>query len=321
MMRWGKRTLIVLSGLLIIAVLTGATYPWMATRKELSATPAPGRLVDIGGHRLHIWCSGIGTPSVILENGLGGSSVGWGFVQPAVAQFTRVCSYDRAGMGYSDPGPSPRTARRMARELAQLLDRSGIGGPVVLVGASIGGLVVRVFASEQAERAAGLVLVDATHEDQEDEIPQLARFVPLLSSVGALRLFGVSFGQNPDSLAPSVRKFAQATAFRAAGAQAAADEIIHIRESAAEVKATRRKLTLPLIVVTAGRGANVGWRALQRDLAGLSERGCVLTAERSGHVIAVGQPEVVVEAIRAVVYAARGQSDVPLCGSELRKTE
>jgi pimeloyl-ACP methyl ester carboxylesterase len=203
----------------------------------------------------------------------------------------------------------------MARELAQLLDRSGIDGPVVLVGASIGGLVARVFASERAERAAGLVLVDATHEDQEHEIPQLARFVPLLSSVGALRLLGVCFGQRPDSLAPSVRKFAQATAFRAAGPQAAADEIIHIRESVAEVKATRRKLTLPLIVVTAGRGADEGWRALQRDQARLSERGCLVTAEQSGHAIAIGQPQAVVEAIRSVVNVVRVRSDVPLCGS------
>ncbi|HUS07119.1 MAG TPA: hypothetical protein VMZ52_12510 [Bryobacteraceae bacterium] len=124
MLRWGKRILIGLFGLLIVAVLTGATYQWMATRNELSATPAPGRLVDVGGHRLHIWCSGTGAPSVILETGLGGSSVGWGLVQPAVPQFTRVCSYDGAGMAYSDPGPSPRTAGRMARELAQLLDRS-----------------------------------------------------------------------------------------------------------------------------------------------------------------------------------------------------
>jgi pimeloyl-ACP methyl ester carboxylesterase len=321
MLRWVKRTLIGLCGLLIVAVLTGATLQWMATRNELSATPPPGRLVDVGGHKLHIWCSGAGAPSVILETGLGGSSVDWGFVQPAVAQFTRVCSYDRAGMGYSDPGPSPRTARRIARELGQLLDRSGITEPAVLVGASIGGLAVRVFASEQAERAAGLVLVDATHEDQEHEIPKLAPFVPLLSSVGVLRLLGVSFGQSPESLAPSVRKFAQATAFRAAGPKAAADEILHVRESVAEVKAARRRLTLPLIVVTAGRGANAEWHALQRDQAGLSERGCLVTAEQSGHAIAIGQPQVVVEAIRAVVNAARGPRDVPLCGPGLGKIE
>jgi pimeloyl-ACP methyl ester carboxylesterase len=205
----------------------------------------------------------------------------------------------------------------MAHELKQLLDRSGIDGPVVLVGASIGGFVVRVFASEQPERAAGLVLLDATHEDQEHEIPKLVPFVPLLSSVGVFRLLGVSFGQRPDSLAASVRKFAHATAFRAAGQQSAADEIMHIRDSVAEVKATRRKLTIPLIVVTAGRGADEGWRALQRDQARLSERGCMVTAEQSGHAIAIGQPEAVVDAIRAVVDVARGRSGFALCGSGL----
>jgi hypothetical protein len=131
----------------------------------------------------------------------------------------------------------------------------------------------------------------------------------------------MSFGQRPDSLAPSVRTFAQATAFRAAGPQAAADEIIHIRESVAEVKATRRKLTIPLVVVTAGLGTDAGWRALQRDQASLSERGCLVTAEESGHAIAIGQPQAVVDAIRSVVEAARGRSDVPLCGSGLGKME
>ena len=187
----------------VVAALSGATYQWLATRKELAATPPPGHLVDIGGHRLHLWCTGDGAPAVILDTGLGGSSADWGFVQPDVARFTRVCSYDRAGMGYSDPGPSPRTARRIASELAELLERSGIAGPVVLVGASIAGFDVRVFASDYPERAAGLVLVDASHEDDAHEVPRMARFVPLLSTTGVLRLFGVSFGQSIESLAPS----------------------------------------------------------------------------------------------------------------------
>ena len=98
-------------------------------------------------------------------------------------------------MGYSDPGPSPRTARRIANELAELLARSGIAGPVVLVGASIAGFDVRVFASDYPDRAAGLVLVDASHEDDIQEVPRLARFVPLLSTIGVFRLLGMSFGQ------------------------------------------------------------------------------------------------------------------------------
>jgi pimeloyl-ACP methyl ester carboxylesterase len=314
MWRWTKRILIGFGGLLVIAALVGATYQSIATRRDLARTPAPGRLVDVGGHRLHIWCSGSGTPSVILETGLGGSGADWGFVRPEVAGFTQVCSYDRAGMGYSDPGPSPRTTRRLTYELAQLLDRAGIAGPVVLVGASIGGLVVRVFASEHPERVAGLVLVDASHEDQEVEVPPVAPFVPLLSSLGAFRLLGVTFGPPPASLAPTVRGFAEATGFRAAAYQTAVDEFTHLRQSAAEVKATRRQLSIPVVVVTAGRGSDEAWLKLQRDQVGLSQRGCQIIAEQSGHGIALGEPGVVVRAIRATVDAVRGRKDSGLCG-------
>jgi pimeloyl-ACP methyl ester carboxylesterase len=304
MWRWAKRILIGLCGLIVVAALTGAAYQWIATRKDLAANPPPGRLVDVGGHKLHIWCTGSGEPTVVLENGLGGGSgiVGWSVVQPEVAKFTRVCSYDRAGTGYSDPGPSPRTARRIAYELAQLLDRTGISGPLVLVGASIGGLFVRVFASEHGERVVGLVLVDASHEDQEMRVPRIAPFVPLLSSIGVFRLLGVSFGG------------AHVTAFRAAAYQATADEAIHLPETAAEVRTSRRKLTIPVVVVTAGLGADAAWQSLQRDQVGLSEQGCQVIAEQSGHVISVGQPQAIVEPIRAIVHTARGRKDVPLCG-------
>ena len=314
MWRWTRRILIGLGGLFTVAASAGAAYQWMADRRDLAETPAPGRLVDVGGHRLHLWCTGAGNPAVILETGLGGSSVGWGFVQPEVARFTRACSYDRAGMGYSNPGPSPRTARRLARELAQLLEHGGIPGPVVLVGASIGGFTVRVFASEHEQRAAGLVLVDASHEDQVHEVPRLAPFVPFLAPAGVFRLLGVSFGPSPDSLASSVRGYARATRFRGAGYQAAADEIMHVRESAAEVRNTRRQLTIPVVVVTGARGADAAWRGLQRDQVGLSQHGCQVIAEQSGHVVPIDQPGVVVEAIRAIVDAVRGRKDVALCG-------
>jgi pimeloyl-ACP methyl ester carboxylesterase len=307
MPRWTKRIFVGLGAVVVIATLSGATYQWIATRRDLAATPPPGRLVDIGGLRLHLWCTGNGSPVVILDAGLGGASTGWGFVQPEVARFTRVCSYDRAGMGYSDPGPSPRTARRIASELAELLPRSGISGPVVLVGESIAGFNVRVFASDHAERAAGLVLVDASHEDDPHEVPGIARFVPLLSTIGVFRLLGVSFGQRVESLAPSVQRYAQATRFRAAGYQAAADEIMHLGETLAEVRITRRKLTIPVLVVTGARGADENWRRLQQDEASLSERGCLITAQHSGHVVPIDQPKVVVDAIRTVVQIARGQ--------------
>jgi pimeloyl-ACP methyl ester carboxylesterase len=314
MRRWTKRIFVVPGGFLLIATLSCATFQWLATRQDLAATPPPGQLVDIGGYRLHLWCTGDGAPAVILDAGLGGTSAGWGFVQPDVARFTRVCSYDRAGMGYSDSGPSPRTARRIAKELAELLAGSGIAGPVVLVGESIAGFNARMFASDHPEHAAGLVLVDASHEDDAHEVPGIARFVPLLSTIGVFRLLGVSFGQPIESLAPSVRQYARATMFRASGYQAAADEIIHIRETISEVKGSRRRLTIPVLVVTGAGGADENWRRLQQDQASLSERGCLITAQQSGHVVAIDQPQVVVDAIRTVVEVVRGQ-DVPLCAT------
>jgi pimeloyl-ACP methyl ester carboxylesterase len=320
MRRLALRILVALFGFIVLAALSGATWQSLATRKDLASTPPPGQLVDVGGHRLHLWCTGAGAPAVILENGLGGSIAAWGFVQPDVARFTRVCSYDRAGMGYSDPGPSPRTARRIASELAELVGRSGIGGPVVLVAASSGGFSARVFASDYPDRVAGLVLVDASHEDQAHEVPRLARFVRLLSSLGVLRLLGVSFGPTPESLPPSTQRFARATSFRAAGYQAAADEIIHIHDSAEEVRASRRKLTIPVVVVTGARGADATWLDLQRDQVTLSERGCQIIAEQSGHVVAIDQPQVIVDAIRAIVDAARGQKDNPPCQSQVAQS-
>ncbi len=315
MWRWTRRILVGLFGLFILVSAAGATYQRVATRQELASTPPPGQLVDVGGHRLHLWCTGAGAPPVILETGLGGSSAGWGFVQPDVARFTRVCSYDRAGMGYSDPGPSPRTARRIAEELAILIDRSGLDGPVVLVAASSGGFGVRVFASDHTDRVAGLILIDASHEDQTHEVPRLARWAPLLSSIGIFRLFGISFGPSPESLPPSVQRFIGATRFRAAGYQAAADEIIHIRESASEVRTSRRKLPIPVVVVTGARGADATWRDLQRDQVKLSEHGCQIIAEQSGHLVQIDQPQIVVNAVRAVIDGTRG-GHVPVCGSE-----
>jgi pimeloyl-ACP methyl ester carboxylesterase len=314
MWRWTTRILIGLVGLFTLGAVVGATYQWFATRKELASTPPPGQLVDVGGHRLHLWCTGAGRPTVILEAGLGGSSADWGFVQPEIARFTRVCSYDRAGMGYSDPGPSPRTARRIATELAELIDRGGLDRPVVVVAASSGGFDVRVFASDHADRVAGLILIDASHEDQTHEVPRLAPWVPLLSSIGIFRLLGLSFGPSPAMLSPSVQRFISATRFRAAGYQAAADEIIHIRESASEVRTSRRKLPIPVLVVTGARGADARWQDLQRDQVTLSERGCQIIAEQSGHLVQIDQPEIVVNAVRAIIDGTRDGS-VPVCRS------
>jgi pimeloyl-ACP methyl ester carboxylesterase len=302
---WLKRVVAGACLLLVVAAIAGATYQWLATRRDLAATPPPGRLVDVCGHRLHIWCTGSGAPAVVLEAGLGGSTAVWGFVQPEVAKLTQVCSYDRAGMGYSDAGPSPRTARRLAGELARLLEAGGLEGPVVVVGASVGGLIARVLASEHPDRVAGLVLVDASHESQKEDVPAVLPLMPFLATLGVPRLAGFSLGLPPESLPPAVRGWANATRFRTSGYRAAASELSHFPASAAEVKATRRRLDIPLVVVTAGRGSNDAWQDLQRDQMSLSPYGCQVVAHQSGHAIPVGQPEVVVDAIRATVGVVR----------------
>jgi pimeloyl-ACP methyl ester carboxylesterase len=125
----------------------------------------PGKLIDIGGRRLHLYCTGQGEPTVILEAGAGGFSLEWALVQSEVARFARVVSYDRAGYAWSDPGPTPRTMQQIARELHDALARAEIKPPYVFVGHSYGGLVVRTFAELYPGDVVGMVLVDSSHED------------------------------------------------------------------------------------------------------------------------------------------------------------
>src|SRR5215210_3676363 len=168
---WIRRVLLGLLVALVALAATGATYQAVATAMDRQAYPAPGRLVDVGGYRLHIQCVGHGSPTVILESGLANISTDWAYVQPQVARETRACSYDRAGNGWSDRGPSPRDPHQIARELHSLLDKGAIPGPYVLVGQSFGGMYVRMFAAEYPDDVVGMVLVDASHPDMWARMP------------------------------------------------------------------------------------------------------------------------------------------------------
>jgi pimeloyl-ACP methyl ester carboxylesterase len=135
-------------------------------QRPITQAPSPtGQLVDIGGYRLHLYCVGRGTPTIVLIPGAGDYSFDWALVQPALSKETRTCSYDRAGNAWSDLGPNPRTMRQEAAEVRRLLEKAGIDGPVLLVGHSIGGLIARVYAREYPDAVAGIALVDATSED------------------------------------------------------------------------------------------------------------------------------------------------------------
>ena len=173
-----RLTQITLIGLLLVAVcvaITGALYETIGRWRDTRRFHERGHLMQAGSIRMNIDCSGEGSPTVMLESGLGGPSVDWLMVQPEVAKFARVCSYDRAGYGWSDSGPKPRTSLQIAYELKRLLQAAGQQGPYVLVGHSMGGYDIRVYTGQYPTDVVGMVLVDASHEDQDLSAPDSVR--------------------------------------------------------------------------------------------------------------------------------------------------
>jgi pimeloyl-ACP methyl ester carboxylesterase len=170
----------------------------IATDRDQRVHPAPGTMVDVNGRSLHLRCTGQGSPAVILETGLGGWSSFWALIQPAVGQTTRVCSYDRAGLGWSEAGSEPRDARQIATELHALLGAASVAGPFVLVGHSNGGLYTRMFAGMYPDEVVGMVLADPTPVDLFERLPgpaaamtgfgQQARTFQMLAQFGVVRL-------------------------------------------------------------------------------------------------------------------------------------
>lgn len=141
-------------------IALGTVYEAAGTAYDRRRYPAPGRSIDVGRCRLHLHSQGAGEPTVVLEAGLAATSLSWSYVQPEVAKFTRVCSYDRAGLGWSGTGRAPRTVQAMVAELKLLLHKAGFRGPFILVGHSFGGLLIRAYAAFYPEDVAGLVFVD-----------------------------------------------------------------------------------------------------------------------------------------------------------------
>ena len=321
MLRSIRRIATVVVVLCVVAAF-GATYEYVEERLDLAAVPPPGRLIDVGGHRLHLWCFGQGAPTVVFDSGLGGTAFDWYPVLRDVSSFTTACAYDRAGMGYSDAGPSPRTSRRIAGELAEMVRRSEAKLPVVLVGWSYGGLFVRAYASEHESEVAGLLLVDAAHEDQAAKfaaagfpsyVPVWDRFAPTAAAFGVLRLTGSPSGLPPEAMPEPVRRFVQATGYRPSGYQAEYDEESQESESFDEVRALRRTLSIPVVVLSAGRSPIPDvTTSLQRDLLRLSARSCQIVAANSDHRIPYQEPETVVHAVRVTIDAWK-MSSAPRC--------
>ncbi|MGA9508901.1 MAG: alpha/beta hydrolase [Candidatus Sulfotelmatobacter sp.] len=319
---------IILRSLFILVILLAAAgflYENISEARDRRFHPMPGRRIDVGGYKLHIDCTGEGTPVVVLDSGLGDSYVSWIKVQPQIAKFTRVCSYDRAGLGYSDESPRPRTSKVMAEELHTLLHNAGIAPPYVLVGHSMGGYNVRLFASFYRSEVTGMVLVDSSHPEQEKRFPPALNdmdktwvreqeFMTVAMPFGIPRLLGFcgndaqvraadcNFHSYREGL--TVLKTFPESAAQAATAGSLGDLPLAVLSHDPNVP-------VPEIPADLVKPMNVAWEEMQDELTHLSTRDTRTIAKNSSHYIQLDRPEVVVEAVRNVVDQARKNQPVP----------
>jgi pimeloyl-ACP methyl ester carboxylesterase len=297
--------------------------------------PPPGDLIDVGGHRLHVACSGAGRPPVLFEAGIAGSSLSWALVQPAVARFTRVCAYDRAGLAWSDAPSCPRTFTRIVDELETVISGPLSGERVVLVGHSFGSFVVRGYASRRPAEVAGLVLVDPAVEWLTPDphrayrlrrARRLARVGAWLAHVGVpgvllgkliggapsaprrfSRLFGETVAQTLGRLVGEVRKLPPETypLMRAFWSQpkcyrAMADHLSMLERDAAVIARIASVPGIPTIVISSGNQPSEHIEA-QRALAEASHAGRHVIAARSSHWVQLDEPELVIAAVEELV--------------------
>jgi len=289
----------------------------------MAAPPPPGRLVDIGGRRLHIHCSGSGSPTVITESGSSSFSIEWALVQDRVSSFTRICSYDRAGFAWSDRGPAENTVEETMDDLHRLLRAAGVAPPYLLVGHSIGGMYVRAYQRRYPEQVVGLVLVDATPEEDLEysyngkstpgvqlTYDQLAAaYAPYIKNPPPPLALPIAVDTPYNRLSPALQR-AEVWAERLwrsridmphswISAESWRQEFVALLQLR---RATPHALgDLPLIVLRRGRRTNDVLNQREADLVALSSRGKLVVATESDHEIQLYQPELVVQAIKDVL--------------------
>jgi pimeloyl-ACP methyl ester carboxylesterase len=310
----------VMAALIASLSLAGAGYEAIASRGDARAYPPPGQMVDVGGYRLHIQCVGAGSPTVVLDAGLGGTSLDWSLVQTELGQTTRVCAYDRAGMGWSDSGPQPRTPEQNARELHTLLTNAGIDGPYVLVGHSLAGKNVRLFALLFPEQVAGMVLVDARSEYVDarttpaeakafkDLYAALASAYKVARGLGVMRLIGAGVVGDP-ALSAETRAAIAMVAYAPRSQDAGTAEANAREASDAQLAAAPSLGDRPLMVLASEQNmtGDPNWPEAQRLLAALSTQGQLIVPAGSGHNIHWDHPAVVIDAVSQVVARVRAE--------------
>jgi pimeloyl-ACP methyl ester carboxylesterase len=330
-LRWVGRILLTMMALFLVLAVITLLLGAKAAADLRAAFPPLGQMVDVGGYRLHINCQGTGSPTVVMEAGLGEPSLTWALVAPRVSATTRVCVYDRAGLGWSDASPKPRTAETIVDELHTLLQNASIQSPYVMVGHSSGGMFVRLYAHVYPSEVSGMVLVDAQHEEQFQRLPeapqqavhqafaQVHDSLPFYRAVaqtgiGALVPAIAALTDNPQLPSPARETYSALLVSDPKFIEAKTAETDAIYESMEQVRAAHITSigNIPLVVLVRGvtdsptPGMTIDedklwWQGLQNELAALSLQGKLVVAEESGHQIQLEQPELVIEAIMQVL--------------------
>ena len=329
-----RRIALFITGLIVLAAISGYLWERASARNDRAEHPAPGRFFDVDGLAMHIDCRGTGEPAVLMEAGLMSGSASWLRVHDTIAGHTRTCAYDRAGMDWSEFGDYDASVDAVVSRLSALLQLADEPGPWVLVGMSAGGVYVREFQAKHPENVVGMVLVDSSHERQSyrlpssgglDRLEQMLKLCQILQPVGLVRLTAslddlMGWYQLPaQQLAMFNANYYQTHSCRAIA-----------RESAAFTADLARNITprslgdLPLIVLSQGnepkgdpatgqtddqaRSQRDVWDELQLELVALSSEGERRIATRSGHIIQFEQPELVIQGIIDMVEGVRGQT-------------
>ena len=334
-MSWFAAAVVVL----LLLGLAGLIYQSVGTARDTRGFPAPGRLIDFDGRRLHVRCEGHGAPPVLLESAIAASSLSWARVQPLIARFARVCAYDRAGFAWSDPPREPRTFDSIVGDLTALMSRLDDREPCVFVGHSFGVFVCMAYAARYRHRVAGLVLVDPPSEWMAMDRRQarmvrggamLSRFGGVLARVGVVRtclalltggapaaprqfvkVFGPTTARTVERLVGEIRKLPPEL-YPVVGSlwcrpkcfAAMADHLRVLEESTASVGAIGSLGDVPVIVISSGdQPPDV--IAAHHALARMSSRGRVVVAAKSGHWVPFDEPELIADAVHEIVESFR----------------
>ncbi len=334
-LRWLGR--VVLGGLVLIAGLAaiGAIYQAVASARDAKAYKPIDQMVDVNGIQMRLDCRGNGSPTVVLEAGAGSSSIYWALIQDDVAEFTRVCSYDRAGMGWSDSVRGELSPRQVAGMLHDLLEKGGVQPPYLMAGHSLGGVYVRAFAAEYPEDVVGMVLVDSSHESQNQKVPpefeklskaqtaslQFFRIAAPLGVVRAFKMLDAGIASLP--LAEEEKGSLLAEMYRTSYWGASAREANMFVAYSSQPRELNSLGDMPLIVLSEEMNGRKlyqqippayqsqitlemmerqaeDFNRMQDELTALSTRGKRIVVGESGHFIQLDAPRVVIDAIRDV---------------------